>query len=93
MSTEKKKIFVTVDGGVAYAVEGTVPEGYVVEIIDYDNLRETDNPGDEWDELSLEAQEYIRKDDPEFADKCEADGDSNDMHRYGVSRHLRHRSS
>jgi hypothetical protein len=35
-----KKIFVTVSGGVAYPVEQTVPAGYEVEIIDFDNIRE-----------------------------------------------------
>lgn len=34
-----KKIFVTVNGGVAEVIEGTVPEGYEVEIIDFDNIK------------------------------------------------------
>lgn len=33
-----KKIFVTVSGGVAYVAEDSVPFGYVVEIIDFDNI-------------------------------------------------------
>lgn len=33
-----KKIFVTVSGGCAYVIEDTVPPGYVVEIIDFDNI-------------------------------------------------------
>lgn len=32
------KIFVTVSGGCAYVVEGTVPPGFVVEVIDLDNI-------------------------------------------------------
>jgi hypothetical protein len=35
-----KKIFVTVSGGVAYAVEESVPPGYELEIIDFDNIKE-----------------------------------------------------
>lgn len=38
-----RKIFVTVAGGVAYVLEGTVPLGYEVEIIDFDNIREGDD--------------------------------------------------
>jgi len=33
-----KKIFVTVSGGCAYVMEDTVPNGYAVEIIDFDNI-------------------------------------------------------
>ena len=36
----KQKIFVTVSGGVAYPIEESVPDGYELEIIDYDNIRE-----------------------------------------------------
>ena len=35
-----QKIFVTVSGGVAYAVEDTVPLGFELEIIDFDNIKE-----------------------------------------------------
>ena len=38
-----KKIFVTVSGGVAYAVEESVPSGYELEIIDFDNIKEGDD--------------------------------------------------
>ena len=38
--TRRRKIFVTVTGGVAYPFQETVPDGYEVEIIDYDNIRE-----------------------------------------------------
>jgi hypothetical protein len=35
-----KKISITVSGGVAYSFEETVPDGYEIEIIDYDEIRE-----------------------------------------------------
>jgi hypothetical protein len=42
------KIFVTVSGGCAYVVEGTVPEGFVVEVVDFDNIDAGDSfPSDE----------------------------------------------
>lgn len=47
-----KKIFVTVSGGVAEVQEDTVPEGYKVEIIDFDNIE----AGDEYP--SQEAVQY-----------------------------------
>jgi len=33
-----RKIFVTVSGGCAQVVEDTVPQGFVLEIIDFDNI-------------------------------------------------------
>lgn len=33
-----EKIFVTVSGGVADVMTDTVPPGYVIEIIDFDNI-------------------------------------------------------
>ena len=35
----RRKIFVTVTGGVAEVCEDTVPYGYEVEIIDFDNIK------------------------------------------------------
>jgi hypothetical protein len=32
------KIFVTVTGGCAYVMEDTVPQGFSVEVIDFDNI-------------------------------------------------------
>ncbi len=32
------KIFVTVSGGCAYVTEDTVPQGFELEIIDFDNI-------------------------------------------------------
>jgi hypothetical protein len=37
------KIFVTVYGGCAQVIEDTVPEGFEVEVIDFDNIDEDDN--------------------------------------------------
>lgn len=49
------KIFVTVSGGCAYVVEGTVPPGFALEIIDFDNIEAGDSfPSDE-------AHEYCTK--------------------------------
>jgi hypothetical protein len=52
-----KKIFVTVTGGCACVVQGTVPLGLEVEIIDFDNIE----AGDSFP--SREAQEYCKKHD------------------------------
>lgn len=38
-----KKIFVTVYGGCAYVMEDTVPEGFELEIIDFDNIEAGDS--------------------------------------------------
>jgi hypothetical protein len=37
-----KKIFVIVERGLADVIESTVPEGYVVEVIDLDAIKEGD---------------------------------------------------
>jgi len=37
-----KKIFVTVSGGCAYVIQDTVPSGYEVEVIDFDNIEAGD---------------------------------------------------
>jgi hypothetical protein len=37
------KIFVTVSGGCAYVIEDTVPQGFTVEIVDFDNIEAVDN--------------------------------------------------
>jgi S-formylglutathione hydrolase FrmB len=51
------KIFVTVSGGCAYVMEDTVPRGFTVEIIDFDNIEAGDSfPSDE-------AHEYCAKHD------------------------------
>ena len=42
------RIFVTVSGGCAYVIEDTVPQGFAVEIIDFDNIEAGDSfPSDE----------------------------------------------
>ena len=55
-----KTILVTVDGGVATVIDSTVPEGYQVEIIDYDNLREA--PKETFARLSKDAQAFVLAD-------------------------------
>lgn len=50
-----KKIFVIVERGLADVVEGTVPEGYVVEIIDLDAIKQ----GDPYP--SAEAKDCVRR--------------------------------
>ena len=35
-----KRIFITVRGGRPYVMEDTVPSGYKVELIDFDNIEE-----------------------------------------------------
>jgi hypothetical protein len=47
-----KKIFVIVSGGVAYPGEQTVPAGYEIEIIDFDDIKEGQ------DDRSEEAKSY-----------------------------------
>lgn len=55
-------ILVRVDGGVATVVESTVPEGVVVEIVDFDNLRLTAKCNeDDWKYLSPEAKAFAKK--------------------------------
>lgn len=49
------KIFVTVSGGCASVVEDTVPRGFVVEVVDFDNI----GAGDSFP--SVEAREYYTK--------------------------------
>ncbi len=49
------KIFVTVSGGCAYVVEGTVPRGFVAEVVDFDNI----DAGGSFP--SSEAHEYYTK--------------------------------
>jgi hypothetical protein len=51
------KIFVTVSGGCAYVMEDTVPQGFTVEVIDFDNIAAGD------DFPSQEAHQYCMKHD------------------------------
>lgn len=55
LDAKLKKIFVTVSGGVAYPVERTVPAGYEVEIIDFDDIEEGQ------DDRSEEAKSYCSR--------------------------------
>jgi spore coat polysaccharide biosynthesis protein SpsF (cytidylyltransferase family) len=44
----KKKMFITVSGGCAYVMADTVPKGWEVEIIDFDDIEAGDDfPSDE----------------------------------------------
>jgi hypothetical protein len=52
-----QKIFVTVSGGSAYVMDDTVPKGFAVEIIDFDNIE----AGDRFP--SVEARQYCAKRD------------------------------
>ena len=52
----ERKIFVTVQGGVAEVCEDTVPAGIVVEILDIDNF--AGDPEGELSKWSLELREY-----------------------------------
>ncbi len=38
-----KKIFVTVSGGCAYVMDDTVPDGFAVEVIDFDDIEAGDS--------------------------------------------------
>jgi hypothetical protein len=53
--SDMNKIFVTVSGGCAYVVEDTVPRGFVVEVVDFDNI----GAGDSFP--SAQAREYYTK--------------------------------
>jgi len=55
--SQKKTIFVTVLGGVAEVDTTTVPEGVEVEIVDFDELDETDT--DYLTRLSVKAGAYV----------------------------------
>jgi hypothetical protein len=52
-----KKIFVTVTGGCAYVIDATVPQGFEVEVIDFDNIE----AGDSFP--SMKAIEYCARHD------------------------------
>jgi predicted DNA binding CopG/RHH family protein len=63
-----KTILVVVRGGVAYVVEETVPKGIAVEIIDFDNLQDTQDLNDPTTpEFSKIARNYIERTDKEVA--------------------------
>ena len=53
----RKKIFVTVSGGCAYVLGDTVPDGFEVEIIDFDDI----DAGDSFP--SIQALNYCVKHD------------------------------
>jgi hypothetical protein len=53
-----KSIFVTVRGGVAEVDDSTVPEGILVEILDFDDLSAAPETAKQW---SPEARAYAKK--------------------------------
>jgi hypothetical protein len=57
----KGPVLVSVSGGVAEVIDSTVPKGIEVEIVDFDNMKDTE-PGDL--RMSEAAWEYLRTDDP-----------------------------
>jgi hypothetical protein len=68
VKTEKPgPIFVEISGGVANVFEDSVPRGYAVELIDWDNLRA--DPENEFERLSGPAQAFVLAEDPEFENR------------------------
>jgi hypothetical protein len=57
-------ILVSVSDGVAEVIDSTVPKGIEIEIVNFDNLRESGR--EEFAKLSKAAQEYVLADDPDF---------------------------
>ena len=60
-----KTIIVVVKGGVAYVDEETVPGGITVEVIDFDNLEDLNDPTTP--KLSRKARKYIENVDKQLA--------------------------
>ena len=58
---EPQSILIAVDGGVATVIDTTVPAGFEVEIIDYDNLKEA--PEETINNLSTGARKFIADDE------------------------------
>src|SRR5712692_4640381 len=58
---EPQSILIAVDGGVATVIDTTVPAGFEVEIIDYDNLKEA--PEETINSLSAAARKFIADDE------------------------------
>ena len=55
----KQKIFITVQGGVAEVCDDTVPDGVVVEVLDFDNLEA--GPVEEMSYWSPDLREYWQR--------------------------------
>lgn len=62
-----KHIIVAVKGGVAYVVEETVPRGVTVEVVDFDNLEDLNDPTTP--KFSATARKYIKDVDEQLAIK------------------------
>ncbi len=66
-----KKIFVSVIGGVAYPLQATVPPGYEVEIVNFDDIDETGEfPSKEALEYYLRTGLYEERSGAQRAPKC-----------------------
>jgi hypothetical protein len=74
--TDKKTIFVTVKGGVAYVDKSTVPDGIDVRVLDFDSL-ESDSKGfnDELDEVD---RNYLSQHHPDVIDVLDSLDDDDD---------------
>jgi hypothetical protein len=59
----KTKIYFEISGG-CYVNAANVPQGYAVELIDWDNLLGDSGTKQEWNRLDAEAQEFIRENYP-----------------------------
>jgi hypothetical protein len=58
---EPQSILIAVDGGVATVIDRTVPAGFEIEIIDYDNLKEA--PEETIINLSAAARKFVADDE------------------------------
>lgn len=62
---EERKIFIEISGG-CYQNAANVPEGWVIELIDWDNLLgDGADTAEEWNRLDAEAQEFIKQNYPD----------------------------
>jgi hypothetical protein len=62
---KEQKIYVEISGG-CYQSATNVPEGWAIELIDWDNLLgDAADTAEEWNRLDVEAQEFIKENYPE----------------------------
>lgn len=53
------KIYVNIHGGCYQGAEN-VPEGYTIEVVDWDNLLADEGTAEEWNRFDSKAQQFIR---------------------------------
>ena len=58
------KIFVHISGG-CYQDSHNLPEGYAIEVIDWDNLLSEGDTAQEWNRFDAETKQFIRENYPE----------------------------